>query len=191
MRATLYMAIDCDHPDQEKYLKQLYKEQLQEKYIDFENNTMYLDSGFDIFVPDTIVYKGTPNNSKPLTIDHRIVAACYAHHEKKNGTDEVPLPLPLPYYLYPRSSISKTQLRMSNSVGIIDSGYRGHLMAKVDVKDTNPENEYKIEAGNRLFQICSHNLLPFKDIIFVDKNHPKVNKNRTERGEGGFGSSGV
>ena len=184
MRATLYMAIDCDHPEQENFLKQLYKEQLQEKYVEFENNTMYLDSGFDIFVPDTIVYKGTPNDSKPLTIDHRIVAACYATDEKHGE-------MSLPYYLYPRSSISKTQLRMANSVGIIDSGYRGHLMAKVDVKDTNPENEYKIEAGNRLFQICSHNLLPFKDIIFVDKNHPKVNKNRTERGEGGFGSSGV
>ena len=33
------------------------------------------------------------------------------------------------YYLYPRSSISKTPLRMSNSTGIIDAGYRGEIIA--------------------------------------------------------------
>lgn len=184
MRATLYLAVDCDNPQKEAYLKKLYKEHLIAKYIEFENKNLYLDSGFDIFVPETLEFKGCPSDSKPLTIDHCIVAACYAYDEKHGN-------MPLPYYLYPRSSISKTPVRMANSVGIIDSGYRGHLMAKVDVKDTNPENTYKIEAGNRLFQICSHNLLPFKDIIFVDKDDPKVNKNLTERGEGGFGSSGV
>ena len=39
------------------------------------------------------------------------------------------------YYLYPRSSISKTPLRLANSVGIIDAGYRGNIMAKVGVKN--------------------------------------------------------
>ena len=33
------------------------------------------------------------------------------------------------YYLYPRSSISKTPLILANSVGIIDSGYRGNIKA--------------------------------------------------------------
>jgi dUTP pyrophosphatase len=37
-----------------------------------------------------------------------------------------------PYLLIPRSSISKTPLRMSNSIGLIDAGYRGEIMASVD-----------------------------------------------------------
>jgi dUTPase len=35
------------------------------------------------------------------------------------------------YYLYPRSSLSKTSFQLANSVGVIDAGYRGNLMAKV------------------------------------------------------------
>ena len=36
------------------------------------------------------------------------------------------------YYLFPRSSISKTPLRMANSIGLIDAGYRGEIMAVCD-----------------------------------------------------------
>ena len=36
------------------------------------------------------------------------------------------------YFLMPRSSISKTPLRMSNSIGLIDGGYRGEIMACCD-----------------------------------------------------------
>ena len=40
---------------------------------------------------------------------------------------------PCGYYLYPRSSTgSKTPLRLSNSIGVIDSGYRGNLIACFD-----------------------------------------------------------
>ena len=41
------------------------------------------------------------------------------------------------YYLYPRSSIVKTGLRLANSVGIIDAGYRGEIIAVVDNIDKN------------------------------------------------------
>ena len=36
------------------------------------------------------------------------------------------------YYLFPRSSISKTPLRLANSIGLIDGGYRGELVGMVD-----------------------------------------------------------
>ena len=36
------------------------------------------------------------------------------------------------YMLVPRSSISKTPLRLANSIGIIDKSYRGKVMVKVD-----------------------------------------------------------
>lgn len=119
------------------------------------------DSGFDLFVPEDITI---PPNSTG-TIDHRI--SCEPLFA--GG-----------YYLYPRSSISKTPLRLANSVGIIDNGYRGHLMAKVDNRSNEP---FTVRRGERLFQLCHPSLLPLK-VKFVDS------LSSTERGAGGFGSSG-
>nr|QFG73669.1 MAG: dUTPase [Megaviridae environmental sample] len=85
------------------------------------------------------------------------------------------------YYLYPRSSIAKTPLRMANSVGIIDWGYRGNIIAKFH--NTSNE-EYVVEAGTRLVQLCSHDLTPI-DIDIVDNVEDSI------RGDGGFGSTGV
>ena len=68
---------------------------------------------------------------------------------------------------------------MSNSTGIIDAGYRGNIIAKVD----NISNEeYKIEKGTRLFQICAPSL---EEIVLevVDE------LSDTTRGSGGFGST--
>ena len=90
---------------------------------------------------------------------------------------------PLPYYIYPRSSISKTPLMLANHAGIIDTGYRGNLMTAV--RNLSNENNYTIEKHSRLFQICSGDLKPFF-VIIVDKEDLSV----TERNEGGFGSTG-
>jgi dUTP pyrophosphatase len=98
------------------------------------------------------------------------------------------------YYLYPRSSISKTPLLLANSVGIIDRGYIGSIKAAFRntyltqnwVHGDSDEKEdygYTIQKGERLVQICGPLLLPIK-IKFVDSLDP------TERGEGGFGSTG-
>ena len=83
------------------------------------------------------------------------------------------------YYLYPRSSISKTPLRLANSVGIIDASYRGTLKVVVD---NNSDELVRIKKGDRLFQLCMPNLEPF-DVVFGTVNR------LTERGEGGFGST--
>ena len=85
------------------------------------------------------------------------------------------------YYLYPRSSISKTPLRLANSVGIIDAGYRGNLMAMVDNRGPQP---YKIKKGQRLFQICGRSLEP----IFLELTEELSD---SIRGLGGFGSTGL
>ena len=50
----------------------------------------------------------------------------------------------------PRSSISKTPLRLANSIGLIDGGYRGEIMAMCDNIKTD---SYTVEKGQRLFQI--------------------------------------
>ncbi len=85
-----------------------------------------------------------------------------------------------PYTLVPRSSISKTPLRMSNSIGIIDSGYRGEMMAKVDNLSDQP---WVVETGVSYFQLITPDMRPAR-IEIVSK------LSETSRGFGGFGSTG-
>ena len=85
-----------------------------------------------------------------------------------------------PYLLMARSSISKTPLRLSNSVGLIDAGYRGEIMAAVDnIKDYS----YTVKKGQRLFQLVSMNGEAIH-FTLVEK------LSDTSRGDGGFGSTG-
>ena len=96
--------------------------------------------------------------------------------------------------VFPRSSIRKTGLQLSNSVGVIDSGYRGELQAtfnklfggeamydEMKVNEIQPNDFYKV--GDRVAQIM---IIPHPPIEFdaVDE------LSDTERGEGGFGSTG-
>ena len=80
----------------------------------------------------------------------------------------------------PRSSISKTPLRQCNSVGLIDAGYRGEIMAAVDNIKQEP---YRLKPGQRLFQLVAMDGSPISfeltDVL-----------TETDRGEGGFGSTG-
>jgi len=86
--------------------------------------------------------------------------------------------------VFPRSSIRKTRLQLSNSVGVIDSGYRGELQAtfnKITTTIENQKNDYKV--GDRVCQII---IIPYPPIEFNEVNE----LSNTERGEGGFGSTG-
>ena len=85
--------------------------------------------------------------------------------------------------IFPRSSVRKTRLMLSNCVGVIDSGYRGELQAtfnKVN-HDSVSENDYKV--GDRIAQIM---IIPHPSIEFEEADE----LSDTERGEGGFGSTG-
>lgn len=86
------------------------------------------------------------------------------------------------FWLLPRSSISKSPLRMANSVGLIDAGYRGILMGAVDFR-----TDFTARRRERYFQIASSDLLPWKAIHIVDE----IPGGATLRGEGGFGSTGL
>jgi dUTP pyrophosphatase len=94
------------------------------------------------------------------------------------------------YYLYARSSLSKTPLMLANHVGIIDAGYRGSVLAAVRKLPTerseSPSNEYTVEKHTRLFQICHSSLCPVF-VVLVSESE----LNQSERGEGGFGSTGA
>lgn len=81
--------------------------------------------------------------------------------------------------LFPRSSLSKTPLRLANSVGVIDASYRGEIMAKFDnISDLR----YHIGIGDRLVQLV---LVPcaYMGLEYVTE------LDSTERGDGGFGST--
>ena len=108
-------------------------------YDDIKNHKD--DAGFDLYFPT----KQTIHSGQTTLLKFDI--ACEMRDDY----------LPTSYMLVPRSSISKTPLRMANSIGIIDAGYRGEIMAAVD---NISDEDYTIKVGQRLFQICSPVLAP-------------------------------
>lgn len=145
------------------------------------------DSGFDIpMLEQSVNLTENPVHSFGLGIH---VAATV----RVNVEDKETITLPTPCLLLPRSSIYKVPFRLCNSIGLIDSGYRGEVQAKVDIVkiDSIPEEHSTLllSRGNRLFQICQHNFLPWNKIILVDSLEDLPSANDT-RGSGGFGSTG-
>ena len=136
----------------------------------------WTDSGFDIPMVAQMVNLTKYEYSFNLGIS---VAAT------KNGD-------PHPSLILPRSSIYKTPYRLSNSIGLIDAGYRGEIQSKVDIIHDpakmmyDYENSYSvIPNGTRYFQICQHNFLPWEKVVLVEEL-PAAPDNR---GVGGFGST--
>lgn len=84
--------------------------------------------------------------------------------------------------IFPRSSISKTVLSLCNSVGVIDSGYRGEIMLKYRVA-SRQENRFVYSIGERIGQLI---IMPYPKVELVEVDE----LSDTERGENGFGSTG-
>jgi dUTP pyrophosphatase len=84
--------------------------------------------------------------------------------------------------LFPRSSISKYHLCLANSVGVIDSGYRGEIMARFK-KTSDSAHETLYNVGDKVVQLI---ILPYPSIELEEVD----SLTQTERGSGGFGSSG-
>jgi len=129
-----------------------------------------VDAGFDLFIPET----------KEI---NRIAWAVKINHGIK--TSMTFKGKPVSYYMYSRSSTPiKTPLRLANSVGIIDAGYRGHMMALFDNIQQIP---YIIQKGERLVQICSPNITYPLEVEIINSETQFLPSNR---GTGGFGSTG-
>lgn len=89
--------------------------------------------------------------------------------------------------IFPRSSISKYTLSLSNSVGVIDAGYRGELLFKFKMAKPFIVHQYSYKIyniGDRIGQLIVIPLPQFEP-VFVDELD-----NTNDRG-GGFGSSGA
>ena len=133
----------------------------------YQNRKNYTeDSGVDLYCPEDIIIP--PKSTILLSLGVRC-QMIDKNSIKLSG-----------YFLLPRSSISKTPLRLSNSVGLIDKLYTGEIKASID---NISSTEYKINKGDRLFQLVHPTLEPI-EIQLVDE------LKETKRGEGGFGSTG-
>lgn len=153
------------------YILYLYTEDPELKQLYLSRSVHTGDSGVDLYIPDT-----THEVLDTIVINYRI--RCRMTNRHPDGQET-----PVSYYLYPRSSLSKTRLRLANSVGIIDAGYRGEIMAAFDIKP-QMNQEVDIQKHLRLVQLCSPNLEPIQLVVVdtLDLN--------TDRGSGGFGSTG-
>ena len=83
--------------------------------------------------------------------------------------------------VFPRSSIRKYNIFLTNSVGVIDSGYRGEIQATF--YKMRGVASHKYEVGDKIAQII---IVPYPSIEFIETDE----LSETERGTGGFGSSG-
>ena len=83
--------------------------------------------------------------------------------------------------IFPRSSIRKYQIELTNSVGVIDSGYRGEIQFTFNKTAGVPSKRYAV--GDRIGQLI---IMPYSTIIPIESDI----LSDTERGQGGFGSTG-
>ena len=180
---TLYMYLDEKLPQE---LKSLYKinadshNLMVKKYLGVDNGVKgdgCYDSGFDLICPDQVDIMEQLN----IMIDHKIV--CAMKYKNKFVS----------YYLYSRSSTPiKTPLRLANSVGIIDSGYRGPIKAYFDIVmnfdfDLNRNIQFNVNSGARYVQLCPSCIDKPMMVVLVDDISML---GKTTRSDNGFGSSG-
>lgn len=164
-----------------------YREAVQKHNDSVANNYPSGNSGFDLYCPvdvrDNIndsIKEDEKELSKSVTLmaDMQVSGAMFVRTQDGER--------PTGYCLYPRSSLSKLPLRLANSVGIIDNTYRGHLIAALDVICSS-KRKSEIDEYHRLVQICE----PGLNLFHVELVGSLEELGRTDRGSGGFGSTGT
>lgn len=169
----LNIFIKPDNPNLEKY-KTTSNKSSEEIKSYLLNEPVYFDSGYDLYNIGTTLIEG----KSTYRINHDIRCSMELIDKEGNAS-------PVGYYLYLRSSTGlRTPLRLANSVGVIDSGYRGDIIA---IMDNIEPKKFTISPGDRLVQICPPNLSYPTHVNLVDSVEAL---GKTERGEGGLGSTG-
>jgi dUTP pyrophosphatase len=156
--------------------------------------------------PDAVI----PMHAKPGDAGMDLTAVSKVYDEYGNVSYGTGLAFEIPEgyvgLLFPRSSISKTELTLANSVGVIDSGFRAEVLFKFrptlsyrtevssiseefdfiaysyDSDEQDENSEYKV--GDRVGQIM---IIPIPTIEFVEVTE----LSESDRGSGGFGSTGA
>jgi dUTP pyrophosphatase len=133
------------------------------------------NAGFDLYSSDDVRVEQTPQ-----FIPFGIMARLLKVQPFPGGTSNDYLKTDSHFWLMPRSSIYKSGLMMANSTGVIDKSYRGELKAPVWSMTANSN----VVRGDRLFQIVAPDMGWIRNVRVVHSMPI------TERGEGGFGSTG-
>lgn len=155
----------------------------------FTGDNTGFDAGFDLFLPNaTTIYAGTHSFKAPHSIHCemlRVGGRLVIHNEDMKFEADHP-GRNVGFYLYLRSSTgSRTPLRLSNHVGIIDAPYRGEIVALFD--NVSVSDDEDCNAHQRLVQICAPEL---SYPIVVELVDSKQDLTLTQRGDGGLGSTG-
>ena len=171
--------------------KKLLVDMILERMFIIFNQSMEKYHSYSIELPMTV---DTANGAKVPTYAHETDAAAdiyamdttvlppHTYGNKLRTGVKIQLPEGWQALILPRSSIgAKTPLRLSNSVGLIDSGYRGELGVLYDNTSGEP---YTVNAGDRIAQLLVMPRYRFQAKV-VDILAD------SDRGEGGFGSSGT
>jgi len=177
-----YSFLNCDRVMDLRIFIESNDSQLNDKYVNAVlahnaqmHNSDHPDAGFDLITPfetQCVVGDVTKIN---------FFVKCSARMICENGKT-----YNTGFFMMPRSSLSGTPLRLANSVGVIDSGYRGNLMGKFDCLDLMGGN-FSVNRYDKLLQIVAPGMVPI--YVTIVKNTNELGDN-TERGSGGFGSTG-
>lgn len=145
--------------------REIYKE-------DIDNNAHSIAAGIDVraSIPRTIVLDSPYVTKIPLGLGMEIPTGYMG-------------------MLVPRSGMGSRGLELINTVGIIDSDYRGEIVAIVRNKLHGTNQPLRIDPGERIAQIVIVPIVPLAHFSMV--GHVPFDKlSKTERGDGGFGSTG-
>ena len=160
-----------DQNESSSILKNLYSITVEKRNKKMMESPEFIDAGFDLMIPVETQFGSNCVNK----VDFGIV--CAATMVTSSGKE-----FNTGYCVHPRSSLSKSALRLANSTGIIDAGYRGSLIGMFDAN-----GDCKVEKYERLLQICAPGLVPIV-VTIVDELGDLGGE--TARGSGGFGSTG-
>ena len=157
-------------------LKNMYRNASLKHNTSLLEEPHFFNAGFDMFL--TNEHRFIRNTINPVNFRIKCSAKIY------NIKDDNLRSYYTGYYIHPRSSLSKSPLRLANSTGIIDAGYRGPLIGMFDCF----EETYTISSYVRLLQICAPSLMPI--YVNIVDNIVELGP-ETSRGEGGFGSTNI
>lgn len=168
--AILQLAV-CDENIKDKYSSAVvnHNKNMMERF--------YPDSGFDLLFPNDVAFD-SPFATK--FVDFQVKAEMFyvdCTSDTYSGSA---------FTVHPRSSISKTPLMLANHTGIIDAGYRGNLIGAFRWLNVDANtNSYNVQQFTRLLQACHPTLCPVY-VVLVNEEELST----SERGTGGFGSTG-
>lgn len=135
--------------------------------------------------PDAVVpVKAHPSDAgfdlTAVSVEYDSINGCIVYHTG------LAFEIPAGYVglIYPRSSIFKKNLLLTNHTGVLDSGYRGEVLAKFKRIGRDPRLASVYDVGERIAQLV---IMPYPAVEFVEGSE----LSDTDRGAGGYGSTGA